>query len=292
VYVNRAYATVVARSAFAGARPAQAAMVRDAGIVRQLQGSPVTRGPLPVLPTRESLRQTTAAGPRPPAAVLARPVSARLAPPPAPPAFDRKVEVIRESRGAPLTPEAASRLAVQSGPGARAAVVIRPVVRPDRRVDFAPHKDAVGAPPPDPIRAGERTLAAPETPLIPHPSAARENVPPARVAPGAVVLPAPRQARPAPPQAAAAPPSRQAAAPAPEPRQQPQPQPFSRPPRRVVEPGPDPIAHEAAPVRPEARPEPRQEAKPQERPQQRAAPARGNEAPRNEQQQEKKDKKD
>jgi hypothetical protein len=268
VYVNRAYATVVARSAFAGGRPAQAAMVRDAGIVRQLQGAPVTRGPMPVLPTRESLRQTTAAAPRPPAAVLARPVAARLAPPPAPPAFDRKVEVIRESRGAPLTPEAASRLAVQSGPGARAAVVIRPVVRPDRRVDLAPHKDAVGAPPPDPIRAGGRTLAAPDTPLIPHPSASRENVPAARV---------------------------------PEPRQQPQAQPFSRPPRRVVEPGPDPIAHEApAAVRPEPRPEARQEAKPQERPQQRVAPARGNEAPKNEQKQEqkndqkqeKKDKKD
>ena len=257
VYANRAYATVVARSAFVGARPAQTAMVRDAGIVRQLQGAPVVHGPLPVLPTRESLRPTAGAAPRPPDAVLARPVSARLAPPPAPPAFDRKVEVIREGRGAPLTPEAASRLAVQSPPGARAAVAIRPVVRPDRRVDLAPHKDAVGAPPPDPIHAGGRTLAGPDTPLIPHPSAVHEDVPPAR-----------------------------------EVRQQPQPQPFSRPPRRVVEPGPDPIAHEAPAARIESKPQPKQEAKPQQQHEQHVAPARGNEASKNEQKQEKKEKKD
>ncbi len=39
VYANRNYATVVARSAFEGARPAQTAMVRDAGIVRQVQSA-------------------------------------------------------------------------------------------------------------------------------------------------------------------------------------------------------------------------------------------------------------
>ncbi len=195
VYANRTYATVVARSAFEGARPAQTAMVRDAGIVRQLQGAAVVRGPLPFLPTRESLRPTGVAAPRPPEAVLARPVAARLAPPPAPPTFARKLDVIREGRGAPLTPATASRLVVDSKEGARAAVAIRPVVRPERRVDLAPRPEAVGAPPPDPIHAGGRTIATTDTPLIPHPSAVRENIPPARVAPGAVVHPVPPAAR-------------------------------------------------------------------------------------------------
>jgi hypothetical protein len=353
VYTNRAYATVVERSAFAGARPAQTAMVRDAGIVRQLQGAPVVSGPLPVLPTRESLRPTAGAAPRPPEATLARPVSARLAPPPAPPAFTRQAEAIRENHGAPLTPQASAALVARSPEGARAAVAIRPVAQPDRRVELTPHKDAVGAPPPDPVHAGGRALATANTPLISHPSAGRESAAPVRVAPGAVVAPAPPareekkrevavppapdraaqqfqresmppqaravppeartvpqpappvpQAAPAPParqaaapappapQAAPAPPARQAAAPAPEPRQQAQPQAFSRPPRRVVEPGPDPIAHEApAAARPEPKPQPKQEAKPQAQPAQRVAPAKGNETPKNEQKPEK-DKKE
>ena len=59
---------------------------------------PSSAGRCPVLPTRESLRSTAVAAPRPPDAVIARPVAARLAPPPAPPAFTRKVEAIREGR--------------------------------------------------------------------------------------------------------------------------------------------------------------------------------------------------
>ncbi len=188
-YANRSYATVVARSAFEGARPAQTAMVRDAGIVRQVRSAAVVHGPLPILPTRESLRPTGVAAPHPPEAVLARPAAARLAPPPAPPPFERKLDVIREGRGAPLTPATASRLVVESKEGARAAVAIRPVVRPERRVVLAPRPEAVGVPPPDPVHAGGRTLATTDTPLIPRPSAVRENIPPARVAPGAVVHP-------------------------------------------------------------------------------------------------------
>ena len=330
-YANRTYATVVARSAFEGARPAQTAMVRDAGIVRQVQSAAVVRGPLPFLPTRESLRPTGVAAPRPPEAVLARPVAARLAPPPAPPTFERKLDVIREGRGAPLTPAAASRLVVDSKEGARAAVAIRPVVRPERRVDLAPRSEAVGAPPPDPIHAGGRTLATTDTPLIPRPSAGRENVPPARVAPGAVVHPVPPaarerkpvvpevapqpapererqqvpgeraapQARPVTPQGRpvpAQPPVATQARPVPvqppaavqapqAPPARPEPsrasQPFSRPPRRVASPAPDPLAHEA----PVARPEPRPVAKPAEKQETRVAPARGNEAPKNEQRQ-------
>ena len=318
VYTNRAYATVVERSAFVSARPAQTVVVRDAAIVRQLESAPVVRGPLPVLPTRESLRSTGIAAPRPPDAVLARPVAVRLAPPAAPPAFDRKVEAIREGRGAPLTPESASRLGAQPGVAARPAVATRPVVLPDRKVQLAPHKDAEGAPPPDPIRARSRELAMPQAAPVARP-AAPERAAPAQVAPAAVAAapppareapkaeakaekaeakpqarpaeraparteiekPAPQARQMAPPMAAP-PPQAAQAAPAP----QPQAQPFSRPPRRVVEPGPDPIAHEAPAARSESKPEPKQEARPAPKQEQQVAPARGNEAPKNEQKQE------
>jgi hypothetical protein len=272
VYANRASATVVARSAFAGARPAQTAIVKDAAIVRQIQSAAVVRGPLPVLPTRESLRPAGAAASHPSAAVLARPVAARLAPPPAPLAFTRKVEVIRESHGAPLTPQASAALVIKSPEGARAAVAIRPVARPDRRVELAVHKDAVGAPPPDPIHASGRTLATANAPLIAHPSGGREVAAPVRVAPGAVVTAVPpireekkREIAVA-PQTHAVPPQAIAVRPAPPvpaavPEMKVQGQQFSRPARRVVEPGPDPLAHEAPPARVEVK----QEAKPQQK---------------------------
>jgi len=280
VYTNRAYATVVERSAFVGARPAQTVFVRDAAIVRQLESAPVVRGPLPVLPTRESLRSTAALAPRPPDAAFGRPVAVRLAPPAAPPAFDRKVEAIREGRGAPLTPESASRLGAQPGVAAQPAVGVRPVVLPERKVQLAPRKDAEGAPPPDPIRARSRELAMPE----PKPQARPQERAPVRVESEQPVGQARPVAQPQPAPVAPPPPSAAQAAPAP----RPQAQPFSRPPRRVVEPGPDPIAHEAPAARIEPKPEPKQEAKPAAKQEQQVAPARGNEAPKNEQKQEQK----
>jgi hypothetical protein len=166
-----------------------------------------------------------------------------------------------------MTPSAAGSLALQSKAGVRAAVPIRPVARDGGRVELAPRRDAVDAPPPDPIRAGRRALASPQAPFISHPSASRENAPPMRVAPGAVTAPmarpvppargredAPAQpvmaappARPA-PVAVAAPRSVEQARPVPgvEPLVQQQPPPerraVSRAPRRVAPSGPDPLA--------------------------------------------------
>ena len=180
VYTNRAYATVVERSAFVGSRPAQTAVVRDTAIVRQLQNAAVVQGPLPVLPTRESLRPASAVAPRPPDAVLTRPVAARLAPPPAPPAFTRKVEAIREGRGAPVNPQAANAIVAKSPGGSRPAVAIRPVVLPDRKVQLAPRKDAEGAPPPDPIRARSRDLVMPEAKPPAKPRRERPRAPRSR----------------------------------------------------------------------------------------------------------------
>ena len=159
---------------------------------------------------------------------------------------------------------------MQAPAGARAAAPIRPVVRADRRVELAPRRGAEGAPPPDPIHAGGRVLASPQAPLIPHPSA-REPVASPKLAPGAVVTPrepaprereAPREIAPRnapPPQPAprnapppSAPPPAIAASPHPLPERAPEGREFSRPPRRMAEPGPDPLAQ--APQRGPERP--------------------------------------
>jgi hypothetical protein len=198
VYANRAYVTVVNRGSFSGAQPAQSGRVKDAKIIQELGRQPVLRGPLPVLPTPQSIRPAFVAGAglRPPDRIATRAVTARLAPPPAPPAFTEKLNAIRANGGAPMTPAAAGSLALQSKAGVRAAVPIRPVSRDGGRVELAPRRDAVDAPPPDPIRAGGRAVASPQAPFISHPSGSREAAPPMRVAPGAVTTP---MARPIPP---------------------------------------------------------------------------------------------
>ncbi len=282
-YANRSHVTVVDRGAFVNSRPVQAAVVRDSGVLRQISGQPVVRGPLPVLPTPESIRGPSPGrvAARPLQKIVERPVAARLAPPPAPPVFSEKLHAIRENRGAPMTPSGAAKLVTQSPQGARAAVPIRPVAREGGHVELAPRRDALGAPPPDPIRAGGRTMASPQTPFISHPSGSRESVPPMRVAPGAVTSPiakpaaAPSQPTPA---AQGVPPGRRlenepgrpvvivppgrptpAAEPVPRrveqahpaPQVQPAPQPerreFSRAPRRVAPSGPDPLQPHGAP---------------------------------------------
>jgi hypothetical protein len=244
-YANRAYVTVVNRASFASAQPAQSGRVRDANLVQEMGRQPVLRGPLPVLPTPQSIRPAfvAGAGPRPPDRMAARAVAARLAPPPAPPAFTEKLNVIRENGGAPMTPSAAANLVMQSPQGARAAVSIRPVGRESDRVDLAPRRDAEGAPPPDPIRAGARALASPQAPFISHPSGSRESAPPMRVAPGAVA--SPRTVPPA-PEAAREDSGRAASVQAPRPparEQAPQPErpALSRASRRVAPSGPDPL---------------------------------------------------
>ncbi len=190
-YVNRSYVTVVSRDAFVNARPANAALVRDSSVIRQAAQQPVLRGPMPVLPTAQSIRgpSTERVGAKPSQRILERPVAARLAPPPAPPAFSEKIGAIRENRGAPMTPSAAAKIVTQSPQGARAAVPIRPVARESGHVDLAPRREAVGAPPPDPIRTGSRAIASPQAPFISHPSGSRENAQAMRIAPGAVTTP-------------------------------------------------------------------------------------------------------
>ena len=79
-------------------------VVRDTRIVNEVSRAPVLRGPIPVLPTRDSIRVSTfgdqgRAAIRPSEQIGRREVVTRSIPPPAPPSFDRKLEVIRESGG-------------------------------------------------------------------------------------------------------------------------------------------------------------------------------------------------
>ncbi|MDL2717753.1 MAG: hypothetical protein PT977_08365, partial [Acidobacteriota bacterium] len=221
VYANRSYVTVVNRGSFASAQPAQGDRVRDARVLQEIGGQAVLRGPLPVLPTPQSIRPAFATGfiPQPPARMATLAVTARLAPPPAPPSFTEKINVIRAGGGAPMTPAAAGTLAQQSSAGVRAALPIRPVTRDGGHVELAPRRDAVEVPPPDPIRIGRRPVASPQAPFIPQPSGPRENAPPMRVAPGAVTTPMTREVppmakpvppvvQPVPPEAKPAPPVR------------------------------------------------------------------------------------
>jgi hypothetical protein len=110
-YVNRSYVTVVNQTVFVSGGLVAGGVVRDRTVVRTIEAAPVLRGPVPVVPTRASLRMTTreVSAARPPA-TASRSVVTRVAPPPAPPRFDAKVAVIREKNGAPVSPSDAARL--------------------------------------------------------------------------------------------------------------------------------------------------------------------------------------
>ena len=170
-YVNRTYVTVVNQNTFVSGGLVARNVVTDRTVVRQVATAPVIHGAVPVLPTNASLRASVgsqAAAPRPPAAVLARPVVARVAPPPAPPSFQQKVAVIRENRR-PVDPISSARIAVQAGPQPRAAVPVRPVVAEQGRVTLAPRSGtAPKAPrpvPEAPVRG--RPASVPQQPVAP-----------------------------------------------------------------------------------------------------------------------------
>ncbi|HEV8269620.1 MAG TPA: DUF6600 domain-containing protein, partial [Thermoanaerobaculia bacterium] len=254
-YVNRSYATVVNRNVFVSGGMVQTNAVRDTAVVRQMASAPILRGPLPVMPTRESFRVSTAAGlapaPKPPSVSVERSVVTRLAPPPAPPRFERKLEAIREKGGAPLAPAEASRLSVETRSGAAAVRPIRPVVTEPGSVTLVPRRGE--APRPQAVTAPSgKVLATPQRPIVAAPEAVTrpETHEAPRPAPGAVIRGPGDAGTPA-----GAPPGEIRRAPRVEPRPETPPQPVTRPeePRREVAP------------RPEVRPEPRPEVRPEPR---------------------------
>jgi hypothetical protein len=109
--VNRSHVTVIGRDAFVGGGYVRETQIRDGRVIREFSTAPVYRGPIPLVPTMASVRFATPASHResfhPPERFLDRHVATRLAPPPRPPSFNTKLDVIRESHGRPYhQPEA------------------------------------------------------------------------------------------------------------------------------------------------------------------------------------------
>jgi hypothetical protein len=206
-YVNRTYVTVVNRTTFVSGGLVYSNVVRDQAVVRQVEAAPVLRGPLPLAPTRESIRvstRPTVAVVRPPAAVVSRSVVARVAPPPAPPTFDRKVAVIRENGGAPVSSAEAAQIAVRDRSRPLAAAVVRPVSPDSGRVTLAPRDRATTTAsrpvsrvePVAPVRG--RAMATSQQPVASAPVSAprtregtREREAPAMERPSSVSTPPP-----------------------------------------------------------------------------------------------------
>ncbi len=176
-YVNRTYVTVVNQTVFVSGRSVARDVVRDRTVIRSIESAPVLRGPVPVVPTRASLRMTTREAPaaRPPAAVASRQVVTRVAPPPPPPRFDAKLPVIREKGGTPVAPADAARLSSQDS--GRAAARSRPAAPASGAVTLAPRGGSAHpeptAPPRPPSNAAPSRSSPPAPPRATTPPSGR-----------------------------------------------------------------------------------------------------------------------
>jgi len=285
-YVNRNYVTVVNQNTFVSGGVVADNYVRDQRIVRQISSAPVTRGPIPVVPTTSSLRVAAVASrpaPRPPAAIERRAVVTRVAPPPAPASFQTKVRVIQENRGAPVAAHAAAQLSIQSKEGARAAAPVRPAAGEGGRVGLTPKRADASVRPQAVTAPRGKALATRERPLVANPTAvdSKSAEPPARIAPGAVAprggAPAERAVPRTAPETAPPPPSseswRQRTPPGQEKRPATPPA-REAPPKATERATPPPPSERAAPPPPEARPVPPGQQRQPERRQEAPPPVR------------------
>ncbi|HKF42223.1 MAG TPA: DUF6600 domain-containing protein [Thermoanaerobaculia bacterium] len=182
-YVNRTYVTVVNQSAFVSGTPVSSAWVRDRAVVTQVESAPVIRGTIPVMPTAGALRvavNTEArTAPRPPAAIVSRPVVVRAAPPPAPPTFQAKIGVITRNGGAPVEPAAAARISVENRGRPQTVTEVRPVAAEPGRVTLAPKNAEAGdRRRPEPVTAAPargRPIATQQQPVAAQPVTGGEN---------------------------------------------------------------------------------------------------------------------
>jgi len=185
-YVNKTYVTVVNQNTFVSGGAVARNVVTDRAVVRQVETTQVVHGAMPVLPTvastRVSVRTETAVA-RPPAAVVARSVVARVAPPPAPPRFQQKLAVIQESKR-PVDAASAARLTAQAQAQPRAAVAVRPAANAGGNVTLAPRQGASAAtatrsrPAPAPMAAAPvrgRAVATTQQPVSSEPVTARKT---------------------------------------------------------------------------------------------------------------------
>ena len=193
-YVNKTYVTVVNQNTFVSGGVVANSFVRDRSVIQQVSAAPVAYGPIPVVPTRQSLRAAVGtnlpAPQRPPAAVVERAVVARVAPPPAPPTFAQKLAVIQQNHGAPVAPVAAAKISVQERGGGRPQAItqVRPVAATEGRVTLAPANQAAGAAarvqPVAPVR--DRPMATAQQPVAAAPVVSRARGGQPREAPTSV----------------------------------------------------------------------------------------------------------
>src|SRR5262249_1469051 len=148
-YVNKTYVTVVNQNTFVSGGVVTTNVIRDRTVVNQVAAAPVVRGALPVVPTVGALRVASRANlpapPRPSAAIQARPVVARVAPPPAPPTFQAKMAVIKQNNGAPVNRVEAAKISVADGGGPQAIPPVRAATTSSGQVTLAPKGGAAAA---------------------------------------------------------------------------------------------------------------------------------------------------
>ncbi len=158
-YVNRAVpgaVVAVPQTALTSARPVQqvAVKVSPAQITAMKAGAPAPH----VAPQVASVlgRPASASAPRPPAAVINKPVVAKSAPPPPPPSFQQRQSLLAQNPGRPL-PIQQNRQIASAAPAAAAA---RPQVRVVAQArPVTPHVSNAPAP-----RLGGQPGAVPNTP--------------------------------------------------------------------------------------------------------------------------------
>jgi len=200
-YANRTVpgaVVAVPQNALTSARPVQqvAVKVSPAQIAAIREAAPAPR----VVPQAASVLGRPASAvnyaPRPPAAVVNRPVVAKSAPPPAPPSFQQRQSLLAQNPGRPL-PIQQERQIARSAP---AAAVARPDVRVVSQAPaITPRVTNAPAPRPAPAataqRPGTPPAAVPNTPMRGAPAQA----PPPQATPRPFEPPAQqRQAQPAP----------------------------------------------------------------------------------------------
>jgi len=203
-YVNRTYVTVVNQTTFVSGQNLTRDYVRDRTVIRSVESAPVLRGPIPVIPTRASIRMGAqqASAARPPAAATTRSVVTRAAPPPQQPRFDAKVGVIRANQGAPVSATDAARLSAQSP--AQPVSRSRPVATDSGRITLAPKNESSQTVRPEPVApARSRDTGGTGGAPMARPTAGEAARPPARSAD----RPTPQPTAPRPPERNAPPPT-------------------------------------------------------------------------------------
>jgi hypothetical protein len=171
-YANRSAVVAVPQSALTGARPVQQVAVKVSPA--QITAMKDAAGAPRVAPqTASVLGHPASAGnraPRPPAAVVNRPVVAKAAPPPPPPAFQQRQTLLAQNPGRSL-PIQQQRQIARSAP---AAAVARPDVRVVAQArPVTPHVSNAPAPRPAPAAMAPR----PGTPPVVIPNAPARGIP-------------------------------------------------------------------------------------------------------------------